>query len=116
MDSNIGISQPVVRCREVHSLSVQPRGPLTECYLMSLADVLQAQSVLSSLCAHVWKDGLNWWRRLMPLKEHLEAQLCVEGLHRLCPLFAASPLPSGVDSLGIQNMVRCQEEPMGRGT
>ena len=83
MDSNIGISQPVVRCREVQSLSVRPRGPLTECHLLSLADVLAALPLFGSLCSDMRKEVIHWWRCLIPLKEHLEAQLCIEGMHRL---------------------------------
>ena len=62
----------------------------------------------------VGQEVLVGGKGLVVLDVMHEAQGCIEGLDFQGALHVASPLPSRMDSLGIQDMVRGQREPMGQ--
>ena len=74
---------------------------------------LEVHPMLISLCLKVWPEVLVRREALVVLQVVCQSQAGVEGVNLEGPLCAASPLPSSMHSLGIQDIIWGEQEARG---
>ena len=109
--------QVPISCCQIESFPVQELRPPTQSYLFTFLQTLgglQVQSVLVSLSFQVGQQVLVGGEGLVVLQVMCESQGCIEALNLHRPPLSACPLPSSMDALCIQHMIRTQEECRGQ--